>query len=56
MREAGAAGIISFRFIQSALIWADILTKPLSLRKFYLLIKQMLMKWKVQEELNMKWG
>ncbi len=54
VREAVAAGIVSFRFIQSALNWADILTMPLSPRKFYLLLKQMLMKWKMQEELKEK--
>ncbi len=56
VREAVAAGIVSFRFIQSALNWADILTELLSPGKFYLLLKQMLMKWKMKEELKEKWG
>ncbi len=54
--EAVAAGTISFRFIQSSWNWVDILTKPLSPKKFYLLLKQMLIKGKVQEELKEKWG
>jgi len=56
VREAVAADIISFRFIRSALNWADILTKPLAPGPFYSLLKQMLMKWKVQEELKEKKG
>ncbi len=56
VREAVAAGIISFRFIRCALNWADILTKPLAPGPFYLLQKQVLMKWKVQEELKEKRG
>ncbi len=56
VREAVAARIISFRFIVSELNWADILTKPLPPRKFYGLVKQMLMKWKMQEELKVKVG
>ncbi len=54
VREAVAACIISFRFICSELNWADILTKPLPPHKFYGLVKQMLMKWKMQEELKAK--
>ncbi len=56
VREAVAAGINSFRFIMSSLNWADILTKPLSPGKFYLLLKQMLMKWNIKEELKEKLG
>ncbi len=56
VREAVAAHIISFGFISSVLNWADILTKPLPPHKFYGLVKQMLMKWKMQEELKTKMG
>ncbi len=52
VREAMAAGIISFGFIRNVFNSAGILTKPLSPRTFYLLLKQMLMKWKIQEELK----
>ncbi len=50
VREVVAVGIISFRLIRSALNWADVATKILTPRLFYLLSKQMLMKWKMQEE------
>ncbi len=44
VREAVAAGIISLTFIKSAMNWADIHTKPLSPGKFYMLLKEMLIK------------
>ena len=47
VRQAVAAHIISFRLICSEMNWADILTKPLPPHKFYGLVKQMLMKWKM---------
>ncbi len=52
MRNVMAEGMISFRFFESALNCADILTKPMSPTKFSLFLKKILMKWKVQDKLK----